>query len=521
MSEVKPFVNPFGDFEQITLEDCKKQFTKAELKQLQEHGQHIVVRPNSYKFGDDLSEELLGKLNKLFGEWINSEVRHKVDQNGFVVEVEITPTEIEARKNFPEFFSIYLSKEETKDDNSLDVTGLFLTFIQGLGLNIQIDQELTEIEAITDTQPGKLTRVIFNKNTAQLQVTHKNYSGALSPRKNKYAYIVNLDGQLRFTWDDDGTPHITTADEQQAYNDLLNKKTIPAKCADTDLLATLGAAVKAAYISNIGDRITVYLPNFAAALGVRFDKDDSKDGRRFDFWEKIKQLENIGGVLVEQGKILRAFVFLGYDQNENTLTFASPYLYSLVDILKNNPKVSKQKKDNKPLYSFEGVSYLIDAKIITARSKVTSEIVKNLVAGLFQHGIKTDAERYPQRIFNDKKLVTWSISYKELIRYTPLLHEYLNETQTNRRSQMFKRVVFGKDYNPRSKKPQTTLVESYLKEYTDAYNYWVDLSIKVEPVSMKDLDNKIILTHHGINGNFKQRLQLPHIEEQDNNLDES
>ena len=520
MSEVKPFVNPFGDFERITLEDCKKQFTEAELKQLQEHGQHIVVRPKYYKFGDDLSEELLEKLNSLFGEWINSEVRHKIDKNGFIVEVEVLPQEMKAREHFPDFFEVYLNNDDT-NENTLDVTGLFLTFIQGLGIDIQIDQELTEIEAITDTKPGKLTRVIFHKDTAQLQVTHKNYSGALSTRKNKYAYLVDIDRQLRLTWDDDGTPHITTADEQQAYNYLLNKKTIPAKCVDTDLLATFGAAVKAAYISNKDDRIIVDLPKLAAALGVRFDKDNSKDGRRFDFWEKIKQLENIGGVLVEQGKILRAFIFREYDQNENTLTFESPYLYSLMDILKNNPKVSKQKKDNKPLYSFEGVSYLIDAKIITARSKVTSEIVKNLVAGLFQHGIKTVSDFEPHKVFPDPKLIRWEITYKDLIKCTPLLKEYLQESDKKRRSQHYKRIIFGESYNPKSKKNNVPLVETYLKQYTEAFNYWVDLKITVEPVSMKDLDNKIILTHHGINGDFQNRLRLPSVEGQDEVLEES
>lgn len=520
----------FDKYEQVTIEDCKAQLTEDELRQLQECGQHIIVRPDYYKFGDSLPEDLLSKVNSLFHDWLESQIRHKVDINGLVVEVEVLPQELEARKNYPDFFSIYFKNEEIKDDKSLEalyrqsrnyeITGLYLTFIQALGIEIHFEPEATDIEAITDTQPGNVLRIVFDENTAQLQVTHKNYSGALSPRKNKYAYIVDLDNQLRFTWDKDGTPIITTADEQQAYNDLLSKKVIPAKCADTDLLATLGAAVKAAYMSNVGDRITVYLPNFAKALGVQFDKDTS-DKNHYDFWGKIKQLENIGGVLVEQGKILRAFVFLGYDKTENSLTFASPYLYSLMDILKNNPKVSKQKKDNKPLYSFEGISYLIDAKIITARSKITSEIVKNLVAGLFQHGIKTDAARNPHKQLRDKRLVTWSITYRDLIRYTPLLKEYLQETETKRRSQNYKRVVFGESYNERSKKQQVTLVEKYLREYTDAFQYWCDLSITVEPVSMKLLDNKIILSHHGLNGDFKERLHIPRVESQDNVLDES
>ena len=140
-------------------------------------------------------------------------------------------------------------------------------------------------------------------------------------------------------------------------DEILKRKAIPAKCADTDLLATLAAAVKSAYTYNIGDRITVYLPNFAKALGIRIDNAEKKDSSHFDFWGKIKQLENIGGVLVEQGKLLRAFVFLGYDQNENTLTFASPYLYSLMDILQKNPVAitpKEQWKKNKPTYDIKG-----------------------------------------------------------------------------------------------------------------------------------------------------------------------
>lgn len=376
----------------------------------------------------------------------------------------------------------------------------------------------------SDKQP-KGIRLKFDENTAQLQITHKNYSGALLPQKNNFAYVVNIDQQLQFVWDENGEPRITTVDDQTAYDELLNKKTIPAKCVDTDLLATLLSAVDVAYRGNYGYIITVYLPDFARALGVRIENNDEKDpalNNHFDFWNKIKQLENLGGVLVEKKKIQRAFTLLEYNREENTLTFASPYLYSVMDILKANPaKISKQKKDNKPLYLIQGKSYLVSSKIITARNKATSQAVHYVIQRLFEHGIKTDATRHPHKQHNDKKLVTVTMTYKDLIKNTPLLKEALQEAEPKRRGQILTRAVFGDSYNERSTKKQTTLLEKYLKEYTDAFNYWLDLTITCDPVTMKDLNKKITITHHGINGAFEERLHVPQVEVIDDIFDDN
>jgi hypothetical protein len=48
----------------------------------------------------------------------------------------------------------------------------------------------------------------------------------------------------------------------------------------------------------------------------------------------------------------------------------------------------------------------------------------------------------------------------------------------------------------------------------------VNLSIKAEPVSMKELDNKITITHRGQNGNFKPRFHIPRPADQVDMLDE-
>lgn len=448
----------------MTFEECRSKFSETELQQLQEAGLHVYMDGEIFGFSPraEVPEVLLMKFSEVFSEWI-----------------------------------------EKDEKSSSEIVREYVTFLEGLGITVHVDN------TIADT--GKLTRLIFDENTAQLQVTHKKYSGALSPKKNKYAYIVDIDRQLQFVWDEDGTPRITTAAEAEAVDGLLKRKTIPAKCADTDLLATLAAAVKSAYHYNIGDRITVYLPNFAKALGIQIDKESKEDKSHFDFWGKIKQLENIGGVLVEQGKLLRAFVFLGYDQKENTLTFASPYLYSLMDILQKNPaKVAPKNlwKLNKPPYEIKGLSYLIDAKIITARSKVTSEIVKCIIAGLMQRGSKPDSTYSPYKQFNDDKLVTYSITYRDLVKNVPILKEALADSKSDKRTQTLKRVILGSNkygIDPEVK----SIVEKYLTEYTDAFNFWKGLKVKVEPVSMKELDNSITITHYGQNADFKPRFHIP------------
>lgn len=461
------------------MKDYTEGFTPAELELLRQQNGKYTIHDNYISFDLDIPDELSQKLTVASIEFYTDEWEATTDHYDMV---------FKPKDTWHKFLNLFGLTDEKEDGQ-------------------------------------KGIRLVFDEDTAQLQITHKNYSGALLPLKNKYAYIVDIDKQLQFVWDENGDYKIQTVDDQTAYEELLNKKAIPAKCADTDLLGTLAAAVESAYRSNSGYIITVYLPNFARALGVRIEADEDKDAatnNRFDFWDKIKQLENIGGVLVEKKKIQRVFTLLEYNQSENTLTFASPYLYSLMDILKSNPsKVSTQRKNNKPLFLIEGKSYLISSKIITARNKGTSQIVHYVIRRVLDHGIKTDAARTPQKQHKDKRLVSVTITYKEIIKNTPLLRETLQEAEPRRRNQILKRAVFGENYNFNSKKSQTTLLEEYLHNYTDAYNYWKDLTITAEPVTMKGLDRKITITHRGLNGDFKDKYHIPQPETIDDIFNES
>lgn len=400
--------------------------------------------------------------------------------------------------------------EDLEDENYfIWIDEAFFKFVYG-ALNEIFKDELTEEET------RNTALAIYKDKSALTLITDERLRGALLPQKNKHAYIVNLDNQLRFTWDSDGTPHITTEDEEEAYQKLLERKDIPANCADVELLETLLSAVLASYLHNYGDRITVYYPNFVKAINRR---DGKKENHRTDIKQKLRELENTAGVLVEQQKIQRAFVLLEVDEKHNTITFESPYLYSICDFLKKNPsKVSSKLVNDEPLYKIEGFSYLVSAELTSAKNKITAQIVKNLVAGLHRHGNKTEKARKPAKTFKDGRLRKWSISYEDLIKYTPLLNEAINQ-RPNYKTQILKRSIEGPKYEPAQASKDyhpTTLVEEYLRKYTYAFDYWKDLKIIVEPISARELKHKIIFTHHGYNGDFEERLQLPEIREAEN-----
>lgn len=454
----------------MTFEECRSKFSETELQQLQEAGQSVVMTDEMFAFDPEsnVPDVLLLKFSNVFSQWIDKQGK-----------------------------------------SSEEIIRAYVTFLEGLGVSVQFK----------DKTSGKNTpRVVFDENSVQFLPTHKKYFGALLPLKNKFAYIAKWDKQIQM--DDQGHIDISDPGDDMDFETVTKSKVIPAKCADTDLLMTLASAVEASYRSNLGYTITVYLPEFARAMGVQFETE-GKDQKQYNLKKKLDELENIMGVLVEQKKVQSAFKKLEIDWEKNEMTFASPYLYSILDLLYKDPKVSKKMKNNEPVWKFVQESYLISSKINKARNKATTQIVYYIVSELHNHGIRKDSARNPNIEYEDKRLVTKKIRYKDIVKNAPILKESLREAEPKRRSQILRRAILGEDYNERSPKKQTTLIETYLREFTDVFNYWKDLTITVEPVSMKEIENCIILRHHGMNGDFEPRLTIPEISKNDDLFDET
>ena len=460
--------------------------TLEEIEQLSKRGKIKSLKPFYIEFDfrddEDMTTERIERYNEL-------------TQNLFSVIDKVTD-------KYPELLTI-------PEGADIEAPETFIDFFTRL-ISLSEKNETSKTNAL----------VMFPDKTALFVPTLKKYLGALMPKKNKTAYIAKSDKQLQFIWDENGEYTIDVADEQTTFEEISKSKALSAKDTDTDLLMTLASAVEAAYLSSCGYIITVYLPNFAQAMGVRFENDGAdKDQKQYDFKKKLSDLENTIGVLVEQKKIKAAFKILEIDQAKKTLTFASPYLYSLMEIFERERIKSTQKKNNTPVYDIKGVSHLVDAKINTARSKATTQIVYYVLARVHERGSKTDAARKPGKEFEDTRKRTVFISYKEIIKDVPLIAEIWEDNKKHR-AQLLDRAIFGKDYNHNIKRVQTPIIEEYLKKYTNAYKYWKGVSIKLDKVTSKDLTAGITFTHQGINGDFENDLQLPVIVPQDTN-DES
>lgn len=353
---------------------------------------------------------------------------------------------------------------------------------------------------------------LFDENVTALVITNEKYYGALRPQKNDTAYVINIDKQLCFSWDKNGEPIITTVDEQTLLDGYMERDEIPADCADTELLEIFAAAVASAYMFNMRDRITVNYPSFFKAMRTKTGKGEHK---HYDVMERIKRLENIGGVLVEQKKLQRVFIWVEIDEDNKTLTFESPYLYSIMDLLRKEPAyIAPTRKNDKPASIITGVSLLGNGAIASAKNKITAEITQYIQARIHQHGRTTVSKYAPDKEYKDRKLVKVEITYKEIIENCPRLSEALRKSPHG--TQILQRSILGTKYNDNKRSKTyhpTTLLEEYMRRYTSIFDYWKDFKIsKIQDITVKNLNNKIIFTHHGYNGDFKNPYHLPEID---------
>ena len=343
-------------------------------------------------------------------------------------------------------------------------------------------------------------------------ITDKRLQFALTPFKNENAYIMPFEWeQLKFGFDENGELIIETEPQKEAVQKAKKKNEIPAAGIDQALLRQLFAATMKAYLSNYGNEITVYLPSFAREMNIDVsgvsnpDKETKHNAN--DFFKKLKALEGLNGVW-EGGSFYRVFMFVGYDTKENTLTFSSPWLFKLAKELLDKPAARKTDKNGAIIWEITGISHLMNASIVSAKSKPTVEIIATLLAGLQQYGTKPEAERHIGKKYKDKEIVEYSISYKTLIERIPLISEALKIQTDSNKTTLLQRYFCGSNYKKRQAEGKGYILEEYFKKYTIVYDYYKDFKIIFQPPTVKTLSEKIIIKHHGINGSFAQNNEL-------------
>lgn len=378
------------------------------------------------------------------------------------------------------------------------------------------DEDKTLLELIKAASESKVLDIT---NLPNLLPTDKKLQYAITPYRNEYAYIMPFDyGKLNFAYDEGGEIIIQTEAQYNAIEEAKDKKNkIAAAGIDQPLLRQLLAATMEAYLCNYGNSITVYLPSFAREMNIDIsgankkaeadDKGNPEIATKHnanDFFKKLKALEGLNGVW-QNGSFYRVFVLEGYEAEQNTLTFSSPWLFKIVKELLLFPASKRTRADGSIMWEITGISSLIKSSIVSARSKPTIEILATLLVGLQQYGVKPEAKRHPGKKYKDKELVVYEISIKTLIERIPLVMENLNSYsgKPSNQTTLLQRYFCGSNFKKRLKDGKGYLLEEYIDKYTFIKDYYKDFKIEFQPPTMKTLSDKITIQHRGINGDFK------------------
>lgn len=318
-------------------------------------------------------------------------------------------------------------------------------------------------------------------NGRQLSITNKHYQYALTTRKNKYAYIEVLTGgimnNLRIS--ESGELEIGPDDEKRLK--AAAKGRADAEGFSVSLIQQVFTAVYRAQESIGPEGITVYMPKFCREMGIDISK-----GNANDIWGKLKVFEECLGVL-EGSKRYAVLNISAIDPEANTITIAAPYMYRLLRAIKEDPATKVVRKS----YSYEiaGYSWLIHSTIVSNRNEAAKQIVNRIIAGLIQRGGKADSKLAQNK---DKQnvgsIVTYSVSFATIVHDVPILESRIAAGTTADKNKKLKRAFTG--------------AYELLKKETDAYKYFIGLTIPEHVPTMTTLKNDLVITYQGINAAY-------------------
>lgn len=322
-------------------------------------------------------------------------------------------------------------------------------------------------------------------NGRQISITHKKYQYALTTHKNKNAYIEILSGgimnNLHFT--DTGELDIGPDESGKIEKQLkaAAKGRADAENFSITLIQQVFTAVFRAQSSIGPEGITVYMPKFCREMGIDINHSNAND-----VWGKLKVFEDCVGVL-EGSKRYSVLNITAVDPIANTVTFFAPYLFKILSAIKNEPAAKKETKTYK--YEIPGFAWLIHSTIVSERNEPAKYIVTRIIAGLMQRGSRLDSKLAQNKDkANAGDVVTYSISCLSIIEDTPMLQKRISTGATADKNKKLKRAFEG--------------AYKLLKTRTDAYKYFVDLTVREVIPTMTTLDTEIIITHKGINAAY-------------------
>lgn len=358
---------------------------------------------------------------------------------------------------------------------------------------------IAEHENAPRDEDGKKIRTSANKAARgnqlvsagyyQIAISDKKYKFALTTKRNKSAYIqvvkpgffekLDFTGGV-ITWDRE-VAGVIRNNRRGSYEDIQD--------IDPALLTQIYTAAVKAHKSHNGYTITVYFHKFLREMGIDPGKNNAPDIMR-----KLQSFENCVGVMQGTGIIAKLFSIIEINAADDTMTFAAPYIFRLIDELESKNKIERKTKDGDYEYIAPYHNMLVYSTIANERNKTAVELVYLIIAGLHQRGKVPDANTYAKKNMQhrDPRLVTYQTSFGSLVDDTSILSGRIEAYKSTADKNKALRRAFEKAYQ---------LIETK----TDAGEYFIDLQIPKIIPTISTLDDKLTITHHGVNGDYRQK----------------
>ena len=325
----------------------------------------------------------------------------------------------------------------------------------------------------------------------QRHISDKDYMHALTAERNKTAYVAIVEPGAfdKLQIDPNG---IITYDKQFAGVLKQNVKGKYTDIADIDfplLVQFYTAAFNAAQTSD-ANTVTVYIPAFFREMGIEAGK-----GNAPDIMKKINSFRDLWGIMEKEGTAAKVFSLIKIDANNQTLTFAVPYIMHLFESLGLKNKVERTTKAGELLsYDKPFHNMLIHSVIVSERNKPAVEIVTVLTNRMLQRGFVPDVKAWNKK--NIRNVAPDTVSYhdrfRNILNDCPLLRgrvqSYANDSDKNKAL----RRAFEKAYK-------------LIRTRTDAEQYFCGLTFDTVIPTMTTLDMDWTFKHKGRNGQYKPR----------------
>lgn len=374
-------------------------------------------------------------------------------------------------------------------------------------------EENTEQSTIPKRNKSRQEGVIYDLPKKIANITDKDLPHALIPLANTRAYIQQLDKNFFNTLEFDeenGVMRIKGSLDNITLQNWQTRSNI--KELDLPALRLLYTVIYENAVNIDNHTITVYMPKLAEALGI-YVRDRADKNKASDLMRKIRAFEHVIGVL-NNGSFFRLLVFMDYDKEKNTILFGSPYINRIIrELIAKNTIQEKGKKIKggkvKPLPYH---SYLVHTDIAKERNKIAVEIVYVIERLLAQRGeVKEPKETLTKKQLEKSIERGVKKALKEEFGESENLTEYKKEIPiitTAHKSfigiineiPLFKEALDGieqtKDKNNLLKRHFKKAYE-LLKEKTDLYKHYENLTIPEIIPTVSVLDNTLKITHTG------------------------